>query len=560
MTAVKSSIYGFLGLEESPFSPGTSRLDYFKTIQSTQILREFCYGITSRKGFLLLLGEVGVGKTSLLLQLLEHLQNEPGLESAWVFNTALNPKDLLSAIIADSGLTVSREATLAEMIEVLHTHFLKVNESGGNCAIIVDEAHHLSVEALEALRMLSNLESNGQKLVQIILAGQPELDTTLNRPDLRQLRSRICIHRTLQPLGRQELRQYCAYKLSTCKGRIELSNRSFRLIWSAARGNLRMIHLVMDRALHGLVVHQSFCITPAILKEVLTELAAFHSVIQRRLVTQRRKGLGLVLACCAMGLIALKGVTGVPWQRTSAADLLPSYLVSRPPVSDQDQTAGGRTMAADPTQGGPLSAPQSRSWKSLAGAAAPPEPREAGQRGLEEVPEVRGPADSPSTTKTSPALAEFLQSFGLIHLLPDLREAVRLGRASLFARTLPREFQIVETDSLPRTATVHFATLRWDRLTGNRPKWLILWRPPLQINAQGPEVSNRMDVIILQRMLQELGFYKGQLDGMYGPKTHEAVRRFQNRKGLDGGSGVTPDTVFRICVAFDHQKAQEMTG
>ncbi len=552
MTAVKSSIYGFLGLEESPFSPGTSRLDYFKTIQSTQILREFCYGITSRKGFLLLLGEVGVGKTSLLLQLLEHLQNEPGLESAWVFNTALNPKDLLSAIIADSGLSVSREATLAEMIEVLHTHFLQVNESGGNCAIIVDEAHHLSVETLEALRMLSNLESNGQKLVQIILAGQPELDTTLNRPDLRQLRSRICIHRTLQPLGRQELRQYCAFKLSTCKGRIDLSNRSFRLIWSATRGNLRMIHLVMDRALHGMVVHQSFSITPTILKEVFNELAAFHADIRRRIAAMRGRRAGFSLACCILVLIAVQRINGFDLQKTSLASLIPSSL-----VSSQAKTVTSRPMPKDALPDGSGAGdwtPEGESPRPFRDLA---DSRDGGQ--LEPPSRSNGTNElqKGSSFQDVATLTAFLQPFGLNKLLPALRRAVQQGEASLLEPDLPSGYEIVETDWLPESSHIQWASLPWRQVTGNQPKWLILWRPPLQICAQGPAVSDRMDVIILQRMLQELGYYHGQLDGMYGSKTHQAIQRFQVATGLGGGSGIKPGLVLKLCVDFARLNAGE---
>ena len=544
-------VYHILGLEGSPFSPATSPYGYFRTEQSAQILQELCFGVASRKGFILLLGEVGVGKTSLLLQLLKELQAVKGLTTAWVFNTAVSRSGLLSAIIADFGLTVPQGAPVAEMIGTLHAHFLKVNASGGNCAIVIDEAHNLSAQALEALRMLSNLEAGGHKLVQIILAGQPELDERLDRPDLRQLRSRIYIHRTLQPLSKQEAQEYCFFKLSSAKEGIELKKSAFRLLWSASRGNLRMIHLVMDRVLHGLVVHGSRRITAGIMDEALKELAAHQRVIARRRARRRRRMVRLGLmgsTACLLVVAVLGGVSqqGIQTAR-HIASLTANLPLLGPPESKEVKgaaVAGPASKAQAGLEGSQIDRPQDGARNRYA-------VRETFRSGGKEPAGMTaGAGERSQQGQPREAMLQFLGPYGLEMLLPQLQQAVAAAQVSIFERALPQGLSLVQAASLPQPGGLHYSSLAWRSLTQSGPKWLLLWRPPLQMDFTRPALSDRTDILILQRMLREGGHYAGPLDGKYGKKTHRAVKSFQQQAGLKASSGLDNETLFRLSLAY----------
>ena len=185
-------IFAALDLEFNPFPIATSTEGYFHTRDTDLVLKELLYGIESRKGFLLLTGEVGVGKTSLILQLLAELA-KLNVQFAWVFNTMLGKEELFIALARDFGLEVADGESISSTMDKLHKFFLAHNSRGVNCAIVIDEAHNLGPDSLEALRMLSNLEEGGVKLVQILLSGQPELLIRLQRPDMRQFLSRINI-------------------------------------------------------------------------------------------------------------------------------------------------------------------------------------------------------------------------------------------------------------------------------------------------------------------------------------------------------------------------------
>jgi general secretion pathway protein A len=201
-----ADIYAALGMKANPFPPGACKDPYYFTESAKRILDELHYGVAARKGFLLVIGEVGLGKTSLLLQFLPLLEKGE-LEVSWVFNTVLDKVELLGAVAKDFGLRIPRAANLTEIIDHLHQFFLKQAQNNKNCAIVIDEAHHLDNDTLELLRMLSNLELEGDKLVQILLVGQPELMTRLWSQELRQLRSRINIFIELPPPFQRRNRQ-----------------------------------------------------------------------------------------------------------------------------------------------------------------------------------------------------------------------------------------------------------------------------------------------------------------------------------------------------------------
>lgn len=308
-----TDIFEALGLDRNPFSMAADTEGYFHTDTTKQILDELSFGILSRKGFLLLTGEVGVGKTSLLYQLLRKLEKE-NLVTSWIFNTMLNKEELLHAIARDFGLDAPKSANVAQLIDLLQGYLVEQNAQDKNCAIIVDEAHNLSLPAMEALRMLSNLEVSGRKLVQILLVGQPELKERLDEQKLRQLRSRISIFKDLRAFNQDETGRYVNYKLSSAASQFRMAGQPLKILFQATEGNTRMINLIMERALYAAVAFGVTDFTPKVLQAAVNEIAACQVEVAERMGRSGKRLRVAVVAGVAALLLAAVLVPYIPAQ------------------------------------------------------------------------------------------------------------------------------------------------------------------------------------------------------------------------------------------------------
>jgi len=200
----------FYGLREKPFNVTPDPRFLFPSPHHREALAHIQYGVQERRGFVVITGEVGTGKTTLVHALLNGLDSST--KTAVIFSTYLTAKGLLSLLIADFGIE-SKARTKAELLLDLNAFLLRQFSSGANAVLIVDEAHNLSFRLLEEIRMLSNLETDREKLLQIILVGQPELAAKLAMPQLRQLRQRISSQYHIRPLNRQEVVEYIQHRL-----------------------------------------------------------------------------------------------------------------------------------------------------------------------------------------------------------------------------------------------------------------------------------------------------------------------------------------------------------
>ena len=511
----------YLGLESNPFTPATSAEVYFPTQQTQRILHELHFGIVSRKGFLLLLGEVGVGKTSLLLQLLGALHQEQGLHTAWIFNTSVDRLELLKAIVADFGLEVPSGSSQSELLHILHRHFLQVNESGGNCAIIVDEAHNLSEKALESLRMLSNLEGGGNKLVQILLSGQEELKELLSTRRLRQLQSRIYLQCTLQPLARGEIHAYCSFKLSRAGAQLPFTWGAIRLLWRASRGNTRLLDLIMDRALHAMAAHETHTVSRAIVRSALREIAPQQRLVRQNLGLSRKRGAGAALAAATLLLLL-------------AGTYLPG-LINSLPGNNALRSLDISALTSD-SKGSPRD-PEAAQGES-------PQVRKRIDPGRANATNAHSRANS--TRK----LLSFLNRFHIPDKLTDLQESIDRGEIGPFLRSLPSGLRLAGLDELPENSGLRFSALPWRELTGQGPKWYVLWDPVLELNLGQPRASSPSDIVILQTILREKGLYTYRVDGKYGPRTRKAFRDYQKTHQLDPTQGLNERTLFFLCRDF----------
>lgn len=237
--------HSFFGLTRKPFDLSPNPDFMFLSKTHKKALTYLGYGIHERIGFILLTGEVGCGKTTIIRELInKHLDR---VVLAKIFNTKVTSEQLLALINDDFGLPVQGKGKI-ELLQDLN-HFLVDQYAKGNQPLlIIDEAQNLGLDTLEEIRMLSNLETASSKLLQIILVGQPELRTLLATPELRQLRQRISVQCNLQPLNRQEVEDYILHRLQVAGNRdaLHFSSKSLDLIFIYCCGIPRLVNVICD--------------------------------------------------------------------------------------------------------------------------------------------------------------------------------------------------------------------------------------------------------------------------------------------------------------------------
>ncbi len=247
----------FYGLREMPFHITPDPKFLFLSPTHQEALQHLRYGIQEKKGFIVLTGEVGCGKTTLCRQILEEIDDRP-IATALILNPRLSEIELLQAILRD--LDSPPESTShAALVEQLNRHCLALIEAGKDIVLIIDESQNMSFESLEHLRLLSNLETNTRKLLQIILIGQPELKAKLQREQLRQLRQRVLVYYELRPLSRQEVGLYIHHRLTLAggNGRPAFTKWAIRSIYRHTKGIPRLINSLCDQSMLAAFIRSS---------------------------------------------------------------------------------------------------------------------------------------------------------------------------------------------------------------------------------------------------------------------------------------------------------------
>ncbi len=259
-------------LKYNPFPVAPDTTDFFISRNIDRIITEIIHGIETRKGFIVMVGEVGLGKTTIGRRIVSMME-ESGVETSLVLHTGFQGAELLKEINRDFK-TGADSGTPGDQLRILNNFLLDKNAEGKNCAIIIDDAQNLSSESLELVRMISNLESDREKLVQVLLIGQPELLTKLASPGLRQLKSRIMIQQEARPLNRAELKRYISFKLNAAgnDGTTGVSNGGLRTIYRATKGNLRKVNILMDRCLYAGFALDTTKISMRIVKKAVQDL------------------------------------------------------------------------------------------------------------------------------------------------------------------------------------------------------------------------------------------------------------------------------------------------
>ena len=262
----------FFGFKELPFNVTPDPRFLYRSVSHRDALAYITYGVFQRKGFVAMTGEVGVGKTTVVGAFIDLF--EPSLEVAFIFSTKFPFDQLLYLICKDFGLSADG-LNKAQMLLLLNEYLIRQNEDNRNAVLIIDEAQNLSPEVLEELRMLSNLETRDRKLLQIMLVGQPELETLLNMNELRQLRQRIPGICRISMLNREDVENYIRYRLDVAGGRgngVHFTSDSFDEIYHYSGGIPRLINVLCDRVLLVAYVANTRVVDGRLVREGIREL------------------------------------------------------------------------------------------------------------------------------------------------------------------------------------------------------------------------------------------------------------------------------------------------
>ncbi|PID43801.1 MAG: AAA family ATPase [Proteobacteria bacterium] len=239
----------FFGLKEPPFSL-TPNTHYFLSSEThQQALELLLVALRNKEGFIKITGEVGTGKTMLCRMLLNAL--EPPFHTAYIPNPGLSPVGLYMAVAEELGIEVDREKGSHHLLKCIDTLLIDLAGQGRQVVLIIDEAQVMSPTTIEALRLLTNLETESSRLLQVVLFGQPELDVMLNQDNLRQLRQRITFHQRILPLDKREVGHYVGHRLSLAgyNGPALFDNRAISLLYRASGGIPRLVNILAHKAL-----------------------------------------------------------------------------------------------------------------------------------------------------------------------------------------------------------------------------------------------------------------------------------------------------------------------
>lgn len=508
----------FYSLDDRPFRLTPDPGYLYLGEQHSEAMAHLRYGLEEASGFIAVTGAIGTGKTTLLRALLKEMRSE--FEVAYIFNPVLTTTELLQTVNAEFGL-VCRSTSRKELTEALNAFLVECKRKGGRVVVVVDEAQNLSPRVLEQLRLLSNLETETEKLLQIVLLGQPELRSLLSRPELAQLAQRITVRWHLEPLGRSDTHAYVSHRLSVAGASEEIFDaEALDLIHDHASGVPRLINILCHRSL--LVAY-----TRAVARVGQREVAvAVLELEHGRVPLAPRKS--------SWSMAAVVGGGGV------AAAVAVAFVLLGPLGR-----SNGPTPEARP--------------RPMVAAVAVEGPRHSVALLAETL------SASPAYEQTVAAVSGLLglwQKDGLGSVLPDRIDleklANRRGLGYIAASVSHRLLEILDLpalvelsagdDGIARYVLVEAlgrdqATLRvgtntvevagLDSLSLWNGHAHLLWDDRLEIGGTVGAGSKGPGVKSLQVLLSEAGVYSGKPSGVYDEATENAVRGFQAELGVE---------------------------
>jgi general secretion pathway protein A len=535
----------FFGLNEKPFSITPDPRYLYLSPRHADALAHLLYGISESGGFIQLTGEVGTGKTTLIRSVLEQLPDKA--EVALILNPRLSPQELLQSICEELRISLPEDRSVKSLVDTLNAELLSANAQDRRVVLIVDEAQTLAPPLIEQVRLLTNLETPKQKLLQIILIGQPELREMLGRPEMRQVAQRVTGRYHLEPLSSQETASYVRHRLRVAGAQREIFKRgALRQLYKVSGGIPRLINVVADRALLAAYTQEQSEINSRLVRNASRE------------VFGKRRGPLWPWAAVALGIGALVLATGTlrdppAPEPTTALDAAPAESVASTPtvtapavVTEEIPLEVSATGAA-PLDASTPPAPEPERPTALAALLADSSFATDATTVLRELFGLwQATYDPTAGVPCAQALDQHLQCLTLDHgSIGELRKINRPAmltlvddaRQSRFVLVTQLDYEGATLTSRGKTAHIGIAELTRYWYGEN----LVLWKP---IFADSPLVpgSRSESVLWLRDSIQQVfGLTLASPDPLhYDDALVEKVREFQRREQLkiDGIVGI----------------------
>jgi general secretion pathway protein A len=511
----------FFGFKEKPFNLTPDERYLFLSPHHKEALDHLLYGINERKGFIAITGGIGTGKTTLCRTLLSHLGTST--KSALIFNSFISDKELLKIIVQEFGIEMKQSAeSKKDYVDELNQFLLKNFSQGGNAVLLIDEAQNLSHTVLEQIRMLSNLETEKEKLIQIVLVGQYELAELLATPSLRQLNERITVRYDLKPLKSENIKGYVEHRLVVAggHGNVRFTNGAFRKIYVYSQGNPRRINAVCDRALLIAYAKEEHIISKGMvgkaIKDFRGNVAIDHSVLGW---PKRGAESSTVVILFLVLLIIVAGLAGLNFRNHIEG------LFSR-----EQETAlvkhkyGGYVPLAAKTNSATLFLDEKT---SLAG--------------LFDRSDIKLETDDHLglfSFNVAPEYHVMLKKPYRIHLSDSLSSSSPFPHYLLIRRVMDDGAIAVDAEGREQSVSRSFILRHWDQ----KVSWVYPYKNKNIHLMKGMRVP---DVLEIQRILNNIG-YMVNPTGIYDDSTFSGVMKFQEDFGLmaDGIVGLRTRALF----------------
>ena len=517
------SYYGF---REKPFAMTPNPRFLFLSKNHKEAFAHLLYGIRNNGGFIELTGEVGSGKTTVLRTLLGQLDREI-YRTALIFNPYLSALELLQNINREYHIPCD-DLNNAKLINSLNEFLLQENAAGRTVVLVIDEAQNLEPAVLEQIRLISNLETEKDKLLQILLVGQPELEQMLHKPDMRQLSQRITVHYHLKPLDYPDTVAYIHHRLEVAgeKKRVVFSRGALRRIFRYSGGLPRLINSACDRALLAGYMKNSFVITS---RMAATAIADVSRETRSRFSLRRLVPVGLFLCTVLVGAGIYVSTQDI------AGTIKPEMSKPEMSVTEFSRAAGNelaKTGEAESLRG---------AFNTLAGLWH-----------VEPVSETKN-SFSLAQTALDRGLQLYRYNGNLGRLLrmdcPAILELAipgTAGRRYLVLTGTENDRLLIAPPLLGRSAlTAAELEMLW---TGDS---YLLWKNAENLSSVRTIGISGAQVKRLQGLLKEAGIYNGPLTAVFDKDTREAVKEFQLRQGIQADGVAGSQTLFLLYRTVD---------
>ena len=538
----------FFGFREKPFNLTPDPRFVFLSKNHREAFAHLLYGINNRAGFIALTGEVGTGKTTVLRALLSQLDPDH-YRTALIFNPSLSPAELLQNIDREFGIPTYPSST-SSLLEDLNQFLLRQNAEGHSVALIIDEGQDLEASVLEQIRLISNLETDREKLIQIVLSGQPELAQILKRKEMRQLSQRISVRYHLQPMDFQDTIDYINHRLEVAGGRggVIFSRRALKRIYRYSHGLPRLINVACDRALLAGYTRDTARISSRIvgagIKDMRKSEASYP--LKRRLILPALAMLGVLLAA---GIYFIWPDFIDPFKAPQPLEATEKQIKKYPVVTGEEIS---RAMV---TELGKVSESESarRAFNTLAGfwkvPAIPDKGHFSQVNGMERAALDRSLRLYKFSGNLG-ALLRFDYPAGIELTLPGIP-----GKRFLSLVGMEEERLLVDPPLAGRRSLTFSELEKYWSGQG-----FLLWKDPLNFPTRISPGTKGDQIKRLQGLLKEAGAYSGPLTGAYDGDTLSAVKKFQSSKGIEQDGIIGGKTLMLLYRSIDRFEVPRLTA